>query len=50
MRLGALLEGDEILKLLAVANDKQPHARNGVQYAQGLMRRWGKIAAMVVET
>lgn len=46
MRLGALLEDDEILKLLAVANDKQPHARNGVQYAQGLMRRWDKIAAM----
>jgi hypothetical protein len=50
MRLGALLEDDEILKLLAMANDKQPHARNGVQYAQGLMRRWDKIAAMVVET
>lgn len=47
MRLGALFEDDKILKLLAVANDKQPHARNGVQYAHGLMRRWGAIAAMV---
>jgi len=45
IRLRALFEDDEMLELLAVANDKQPHARNGVQYAEALLFRWRAIAA-----
>jgi hypothetical protein len=46
-RLRALLEHDEILKLLAVANDEPPLARNGVQYAEALLLRWRAIAAEI---